>query len=50
MKKHQFDTKTPDFIGNKIRLAWEKEAIKRQMMNVIKKKPAKGTDTAGATA
>ena len=50
MKRHQFDTKMPDFIWNKNRLALEKEAIKRQMMNVIKKKPAKATETAGATA
>ena len=41
MKKNGFDTKTPDFIWNKNRLVLEKEAIKRQMMNVINKKPAK---------
>lgn len=40
MKRHQFDTRTPDFIWNKNRLVLEKEAIKRQMLNVIKKKPA----------
>jgi hypothetical protein len=50
MKKNNFDPKVPDFIWNKNRLALEKEAIKRQMINVIKKKAAnKGTETAGAT-
>jgi len=39
MKRNSFDTKIPDFIWNKNRLALEKEAIKRQMLNVIKKKP-----------
>lgn len=39
LKRHGFDTKNPDFIWNKNRLALEKEAIKRQMLNVIKKKP-----------
>ena len=29
MKRHGFDTKTPDFVWNKNRLALEKEAIKR---------------------
>jgi len=38
MKRHEIDTKTPDFIWNKNRLVLEKEAIKRQMMNVINKK------------
>jgi hypothetical protein len=46
MKKNGFDTKTPDFIWNKNRLVLEKEAIKRQMMNVINKKPAKKDKTA----
>tara|TARA_B110000914_G_C15180376_1_gene317062 strand:+ start:388 stop:525 length:138 start_codon:yes stop_codon:yes gene_type:complete len=41
MKKNDIDTKVSDFIWNKNRLALEKEAIKKQMMNVIKKKPAK---------
>ena len=47
MKRHGFDTKNPDFIWNKNRLAMEKEAIKRQMLNVINKKPpaAKAKDT-----
>ena len=44
MQRNGFDKKTPDFLWNKNRLALEKEAIKRQMMNVIKKKPA-GKDT-----
>lgn len=39
MKKNNIETKTPDFIWNKNRLVLEKEAIKRQMMNAIKKKP-----------
>jgi hypothetical protein len=38
MKKNDIDTKTPDFIWNKNRLVLEKEAIKKQMMNVINKK------------
>lgn len=38
MKRHGFDTKTADFVWNKNRLALEKEAIKRQMLNVINKK------------
>ena len=48
MKKNGFDTKNPDFIWNKNRLVLEKEAIKRQMLNVINKKPVKKTpgDTA----
>jgi hypothetical protein len=52
MKRHQFDPKTPDYIWNKNRLALEKEAIKRQMMSVIKKKkgPAETTDAAKDTA
>ena len=29
MKRHEIDTKTPDFIWNKNRLVMEKEAIKR---------------------
>jgi hypothetical protein len=41
MKKNGIDPKVPDFIWNKNRLVLEKEAIKKQMMNVIKKKPAK---------
>ena len=45
MEKNKFDTKTPDFIWNKNRLVLEKEAIKRQMMNVINKKPVKKGDT-----
>ena len=49
MKKNGFDTKTPDFIWNKNRLVLEKEAIKRQMMNVINKKPAQKTATKGET-
>ena len=48
MKKNGFDTKTPDFIWNKNRFQMEKEAIKKQMLNVINKKPQKKekTDTA----
>lgn len=38
MSRHEIDTKVPDFIWNKNRLVLEKEAIKRQMMNVINKK------------
>jgi hypothetical protein len=41
MKKNGIDHKVSDFIWNKNRLVLEKEAIKKQMMNVIKKKPAK---------
>jgi len=41
MKKNGFDTKNPDFIWNKNRLVLEKEAIKRQMLNVIQKKTNK---------
>jgi len=41
MKKNGFDPKTPDFIWNKNRLALEKEAIKKQMLNVINKKTVK---------
>ena len=41
MKKNGIDPKVQDFIWNKNRLVLEKEAIKKQMMNVIKKKPAK---------
>lgn len=44
MKRHGFDTKTPDFIWNKNRLALEKEAIKKQMLNVINKKQNKKGD------
>ena len=44
MKRHGFDTKAADFIWNKNRLVLEKEAIKRQMLNVINKKPAKKHD------
>ena len=50
MKRHSYDTKNPDFIWNKNRLVLEKEAIKRQMMNVIKKKPAKKEDGKDGTA
>ena len=52
MKKNSYDTKTPDFIWNKNRLALEKEAIKRQMMGVLNKKPKKETEAAegGTTA
>ena len=51
MKRYQYDPRTPDFIWNKNRLALEKEAIKRQMMSVIKKQK-KGTeaDTKGTPA
>lgn len=41
MKRNALDTKNPDFIWNKNRLVLEKEAIKKQMMNVINKKPVK---------
>jgi len=41
MKRNNIDPKIPDFIWNKNRLMLEKEAIKKQMMNVIKKKPGK---------
>ena len=42
MKRHGFETRPADFVWNKNRLALEKEAIKRQMLNVINKKaPAK---------
>jgi hypothetical protein len=40
MKRNGIDTRTPDFIWNKNRLVLEKEAIKRQMMSVIKKPTA----------
>lgn len=43
MKKHGIDPVVPDFIWNKNRLVLEKEAIKKQMMNAIKKKPGKQT-------
>lgn len=47
MKRNGFDVKTPDFVWNKNRLALEKEAIKRQMLNVINKKaPKKEGETA----
>ena len=49
MKRHGFDTRNPDFIWNKNRLVLEKEAIKRQMLNVIKKKPANKTDQPDGT-
>lgn len=39
MRKNGIDTKNPDFIWNKNRLVQEKEDIKKQMMNVLKKKP-----------
>jgi len=38
MERNGFDTKTPEFIWNKNRLALEKEAIKQQMLKVISKK------------
>ena len=38
MKRNSIDTKVPDFVWNKNRLALEKEAIKKQMLNVINKK------------
>jgi len=41
MKMNGIDNRNPYFIWNKNRLVLEKEAIKRQMMNVINKKPAK---------
>ena len=41
LTKNGIDPKVSDFIWNKNRLVLEKEAIKKQMMNVIKKKPAK---------
>jgi len=37
MKKNGIDPKVPDFIWNKNRLQLEKEAIKKQMMNVLNK-------------
>jgi hypothetical protein len=39
MNEHNISTSVPDFIWNKNRLVLEKEAIKAQMMKVIKKKP-----------
>ena len=50
MKSNGFDFKTPDFIWNKNRLALEKEQIKRQMMNVLKKPTKTAGKTAGETA
>ena len=44
MKRNAIDSKSPDFIWNKNRLVLEKEAIKRQMMNVINKRPATKKD------
>ena len=44
MKRHGFNTKTPDFIWNKNRLVLEKEQIKQQMLKVIEKKPKKKED------
>ena len=41
MKRHDFNTKTPDFIWNKNRLALEKEEMKKAMLKVIDKKPKK---------
>ena len=41
MKRHGFDPKAPDFIWNKNRLALEKERMKKEMLNVLNKKPAK---------
>jgi len=46
MKSNGFDPNTPDFIWNKNRLAMEKEAIKRQMLNVINKKTVKKASNA----
>jgi len=42
MKKNGVDPKNPDFLWNKNRLAIEKEAIKRQMLNVLNKKTTPG--------
>lgn len=39
MKSNDINPAVPDFIWNKNRLVLEKEAIKAQMMKVIKKKP-----------
>ena len=47
MKRHGFDTQNPDFFFNKNKLVLEKEAIKREMLNVINKKPAYKTDKDG---
>jgi len=44
MKRHGFDTKVPDFIWYKNRLLLEKEAMKRQMLDVLNKKPKKDTE------
>jgi hypothetical protein len=41
MRRHNFDTKTPDFIWNKNRLAMEKEQMKEQMKKVLEKKTKK---------
>ena len=39
MQRHDIDTKIPDFIWNKNKLAMEKEAMKAQMLKVLNKKP-----------
>ena len=49
MKKNNFNTKQPDFIWNKNRLALEKEQIKAQMMKIIDKKPKKKGDEVKST-
>jgi casein kinase 1 len=41
MKRHGFNTKNPDFIWNKNRLALEREEMKAAMLKVIQKKPKK---------
>ena len=41
MQKNDIDPKTPEFLWNQNRLLAEKEAIKRQMLNVINKKGPK---------
>lgn len=45
MKRHGFDTKSPDFIWNQNRFALEKEQIKKQMLGVLNKKPGKRNDS-----
>ena len=41
MMQNGFDTRNPDFIWNKNRLALEKEAMKQQMLKVLNKKGGK---------
>jgi len=41
MKNNNINVKTPEFVWNQNRLLLEKEAIKKQMLNVINKKPVK---------